>query len=264
MSNRLSSTAWPSTGPTKMPLSVSTPSTSRPRRRTRRASGGVNHARAAQRSSVRLDQVVEPVERPLGGGVARGPGRIGMGLEKEPVGAGHGRRGEQRRECAPAGLRSRRRRPAPAAAPSGSRRTSPARPWPRAAARSSACRPRGRRSRRRCRARSPPRRRCRRSAPSPGRRPSPPAASTGPSSRSPAPGAPRGDEQVGLAAEKRRDLERVGDLGGRRGLRRLVDVGQHRQPAGGAHPLEQRAGLPPVPGPRGAPPRRGWPCRSWP
>ena len=37
-----------------------------------------------------------------------------------------------------------------------------------------------------------------------------------------------GDEQVGLAAQERRDLQHVGDLGGRGGLRRLVDVGQDR------------------------------------
>ena len=38
----------------------------------------------------------------------------------------------------------------------------------------------------------------------------------------------RGDEQVGLPAEERRNLQDVGDLGGRRRLRRLVDVGEDR------------------------------------
>ena len=41
--------------------------------------------------------------------------------------------------------------------------------------------------------------------------------------------AARGDEQVGLAAQKGRDLENVADLRGGFGLRRLVDIGQHGQ-----------------------------------
>ena len=40
----------------------------------------------------------------------------------------------------------------------------------------------------------------------------------------------RRDEQVGLAAEKRRNLQDVDDLRRRRRVRRLVNVGQHRQP----------------------------------
>ena len=51
--------------------------------------------------------------------------------------------------------------------------------------------------------------------------------------------APRGgggDDQVGLPAQERRDLEHVGHLGHRRGLRRLVDVGQDRA----ADPLPDR------------------------
>ena len=39
-------------------------------------------------------------------------------------------------------------------------------------------------------------------------------------------GAAGGQQQVGLAAEERRDLQDVGHLGGRLGLRRLVDVGE--------------------------------------
>ena len=38
-----------------------------------------------------------------------------------------------------------------------------------------------------------------------------------------------GDEQVGLPGEKRRNLQHVDDVGGRGGLRRLVNVGQQRQ-----------------------------------
>ena len=51
-------------------------------------------------------------------------------------------------------------------------------------------------------------------------------------------GARRGDEQIGLPREERGNLQHVGDLGGRRGVRRLVDVGQDRHarraPARGA------------------------------
>ena len=43
------------------------------------------------------------------------------------------------------------------------------------------------------------------------------------------PGARRGDDQIGLPREKRRNLEDVGDLGGGRGMRRLVDVGEDRR-----------------------------------
>ena len=39
----------------------------------------------------------------------------------------------------------------------------------------------------------------------------------------------RGHHEVGLAAEEGGDLEHVADLGGRLALRRLVDVGEHRQ-----------------------------------
>ena len=53
------------------------------------------------------------------------------------------------------------------------------------------------------------------------------------------PGAARGDQQVGLAAEKRRDLEGIGHLGHGGGLLRLVDVGKHRQAARGPGPLER-------------------------
>ncbi len=42
-------------------------------------------------------------------------------------------------------------------------------------------------------------------------------------------GAPGGDEQVGLARKKRRNLEDVADLGGRSDVRDLVNVGQDRQ-----------------------------------
>ena len=42
-----------------------------------------------------------------------------------------------------------------------------------------------------------------------------------------APGLGRRDEQVGLAAQEGGNLQHVGDLGGGRGLRRLVDVGEH-------------------------------------
>ena len=46
----------------------------------------------------------------------------------------------------------------------------------------------------------------------------------------------RGDEQIGLPAEERRDLQDVGDLGGGGGLRRLVDVGQDRHAELGLDP----------------------------
>ena len=39
-----------------------------------------------------------------------------------------------------------------------------------------------------------------------------------------------GDEQVGLPAEERRNLQHVDDLGDLGALLRLVHVGQHRQP----------------------------------
>ena len=39
-----------------------------------------------------------------------------------------------------------------------------------------------------------------------------------------------GDDQVGLAAEEGGDLQHVADLGRRLALRRLVHVGEHRQP----------------------------------
>src|ERR1051326_3079495 len=48
-----------------------------------------------------------------------------------------------------------------------------------------------------------------------------------------------GEEQVGLAAEERRHLERIGDFGGARGLRRLVHVGEDRQAAGAPGPGEE-------------------------
>ena len=132
MSNRLSSTRSPAIGPIQMPLSVSTPSTSSASSRTRRGARRAQSpcTRARQRSSVRSSSSVEPVERPLGRGVARRPGRIGMRLEEEAVGAGHRGGGEQRRDVLPLARRSPRPRPAPAAAPSGSRRRSPARRWP--------------------------------------------------------------------------------------------------------------------------------------
>ena len=38
-----------------------------------------------------------------------------------------------------------------------------------------------------------------------------------------------GHEQIGLPGEKRRDLQHVADLAGRRGLVRFVDVGRHGQ-----------------------------------
>ena len=41
-------------------------------------------------------------------------------------------------------------------------------------------------------------------------------------------GARRGDEQIGLPREERRNLQHVGDFGRRRRVRRLVDVGQDR------------------------------------
>ena len=43
-----------------------------------------------------------------------------------------------------------------------------------------------------------------------------------------APGPRGGHDQVGLPGEERRNLQDVDDLGGRRRLRRLVDVGQDR------------------------------------
>ena len=48
------------------------------------------------------------------------------------------------------------------------------------------------------------------------------------------------NEQVGLTAEKRRNLQDVGDRRRRRRVRRLVNVGQHRQ-AGARFDLGQRA-----------------------
>ena len=45
-----------------------------------------------------------------------------------------------------------------------------------------------------------------------------------------APGLRRRDEQVGLPAEEGRDLQHVDDLRHLGALRRLVHVGQHRQP----------------------------------
>ena len=37
------------------------------------------------------------------------------------------------------------------------------------------------------------------------------------------------DQQIGLTAQKRRNLQDVDHLGGDRRVRRLVDVGEHRQ-----------------------------------
>ena len=53
-----------------------------------------------------------------------------------------------------------------------------------------------------------------------------------------APGGGRGGEEVGLPRQKRRNLEDVDDLGHRRGLRRVVDVGQDRDAEVGLDPRE--------------------------
>ena len=56
-------------------------------------------------------------------------------------------------------------------------------------------------------------------------------------------------QEIGLPAEECRDLEHVGHLGDGRGLVRLVDVGEHRQPARGSGPLQRPKPLV-QPGPR--------------
>ena len=60
-------------------------------------------------------------------------------------------------------------------------------------------------------------------------------------------------DQVGLARKQRRNLQHVDHLGRRRRLRRLMDVGQHRQPGLALDPLEHRASPPRRPGPRNEP-----------
>ena len=54
-------------------------------------------------------------------------------------------------------------------------------------------------------------------------------------------GAPGGEQQVGLAAEKGGDLQDVGDLGGRLGLRRLVNIGQDREACSLRTPARMRS-----------------------
>ena len=56
------------------------------------------------------------------------------------------------------------------------------------------------------------------------------------------PVAAHGGDQVGLAAEERRDLQAVRHLGGGLGLAGLVDVGQ-RQPGLGLHPRQDAQAL---------------------
>jgi len=72
------------------------------------------------------------------------------------------------------------------------------------------------------------------------RRASLPATSIGPSDIDGTAAFPRGDEQIGLAQRKRGDLEDVA-RGGRRDMRRLVDVGQNRQPGGAPNFFRERA-----------------------
>ncbi len=59
-----------------------------------------------------------------------------------------------------------------------------------------------------------------------------------------------GDQEVGLPAEEGRDLEHVAHLGRGLALRRLVDVGEDRQPGRRRAPRRGSAGPRRSPGPR--------------
>ena len=140
-------------GPTKIPLSVSTPSTSSPRRRIRRASAGsIMRAAPTDRGSAPTSSS----SRSSGHWVAASlsaRGGIGMRLEEEAVGARHGRGREQRRDVfalATAGAARALPRLLHGVGRVEDHRRARGRAEP---ARNSACPPRGRRSRRRCRAR---------------------------------------------------------------------------------------------------------------
>ena len=63
-------------------------------------------------------------------------------------------------------------------------------------------------------------------------------------------GAAGRDQEVGLAAEQRRNLEHRADLGRRLALRRLVHVGEHREPGRGAPPRASTRRPSASPGPR--------------
>ena len=238
-----------------MPLSVSTPSTSsadeahaaRQRRRQARAALA---ARAAQMSSVRRHQLVQLVERPLGRRIARRVAGIGMGLEEEAVGAGGGRGAQQRRdELAQAAARAARALPGCCTLWVASKITGAPRrrAQPREAAHVDhevAVAEEG------AALGDAPRRALpaaahllHRAAIASGCIHCPFFTFTG------LPGAPGGDEQVGLAAEEGRDLQHVDDLGRGGRLGGLVHVGEDRQARRRSHPLERLESLV-EPGPR--------------
>ena len=74
----------------------------------------------------------------------------------------------------------------------------------------------------------------------------------------------RGDDQIGLPREERRDLQHVDDLGGGRGVRRLVNVGQQRQSRAGAHVGENAKAGVEARARETTSPTCGWPCRTTP
>ena len=78
------------------------------------------------------------------------------------------------------------------------------------------------------------------------------------------PGARRGDEQIRLARQERRDLQDVGDLGRRRRLRGLVDVGQDRHAGRLADAREHAQPFVEARAAKRARPTSGSPCRTTP
>ena len=74
----------------------------------------------------------------------------------------------------------------------------------------------------------------------------------------------RGQEQVGLPGQERRDLQQVAHLAGGLGLAAFVDVGRHRQAGALLDGVERLAALRPGRGRGTTCPRCGWPCRTTP
>ena len=74
----------------------------------------------------------------------------------------------------------------------------------------------------------------------------------------------RGDDQIRLPDEERRDLEDVGDLGGARRLPRFVDVGQDRHARRLADAREDAQPFVDARAAERPAPTCGWPCRTTP
>ena len=72
------------------------------------------------------------------------------------------------------------------------------------------------------------------------------------------------DEQVGLPAEERRNLQHVDDFRRRRGVRRLVNVGEHGQPGARLDLGQRLRARRRARGRETTTARCGWPCRTTP